>query len=202
MTHKGIWAQYQGLRWWDLDGLGNAIRLKMAEYWTEKQYEYGIGLYIHGEKGTGKTSIATYILKRVLANGTDVFCTSFMDLLKNRKDYGMEQEDKEWYSRILRSVGVLLIDDPGRESSTNINQKSWNTEILDSVIYHRTNMGLATILTTNKAPESNPFGEGVTGSINESLKVVHVVGKDYRLKAMENREIEKRANVRRPVAFE
>lgn len=153
----------------------------------EQMAQKGIGLYLFGSLGSGKTSIGAYILNQVMAYGcschfvtADTFkkeiCYNF-----NKKRYDTGIGEISILDR-YRNVHFLLLDDLGAENP-DVRSK---TEI-ESLIRYRYNNLKPTIITSNldSKKDSNIHLESVYDKplcsiLKESTIALKITGIDWR----------------------
>lgn len=107
----------------------------------------GMGLEFFGKMlGTGKTFMATYVGKELIKQGENVFFTSFREVLSS-----YEKSNREELEARLREASVLILDEvipPWTQA-----QRQFFAEHFETLVRHRTNFNLPTIMTTNIEPE-------------------------------------------------
>ena len=107
----------------------------------------GRGLWLTGDVGTGKTSLAMLISKLALEHGRSVAIYSLPRLLARiRRTYDAdahEQSYLEFFER-LTSVDLLHVDDLGAEKSSD-----WVFEQLYAIVNERYEAERAMVVTTN-----------------------------------------------------
>jgi DNA replication protein DnaC len=112
----------------------------------EANLDKGQGLWLMGEVGTGKTTLAMLVSKTALEQGRSVAIYSLPKLLQEiRRTYDERAEHS--YSELIdamTSVDLLHVDDVGAERSNE-----WVLEQLYSVINTRYEDEKAVVLTTN-----------------------------------------------------
>jgi len=126
---------------------------EVRSYCTEidERLSSGRGLWIMGDVGTGKTSLAMLVSKTALEAGRSVAIYSVPRLLARiRRTYDAEAGEQsylEFFDR-LTSVDLLHLDDLGAEKSSD-----WVLEQLYAIINERYESARAVVLTTNLNPQ-------------------------------------------------
>jgi DNA replication protein DnaC len=111
--------------------------------------EEGRGLWIVGDVGIGKTTLAMIVSKAALAGGHSVAIYSLPRLLNLIQDeIGTDNSLLELLDR-LSQVDLLHIDDLGAQYTT-----PWRLEQLYSIVDARYQAGRAIVATTNLTPEA------------------------------------------------
>jgi DNA replication protein DnaC len=111
--------------------------------------EEGRGLWIVGDVGIGKTTLAMIVSKAALTAGRSVAIYSLPRLLNLIQDeIGTDNSLLELLDR-LSSVDLLHIDDLGAQYTT-----PWRLEQLYSIVDARYQGGRAIVATTNLTPEA------------------------------------------------
>jgi DNA replication protein DnaC len=114
----------------------------------EENIDAGRGLWIQGDVGTGKTTLAMLVSKTALDAGRSVAIYSLPRLLNLlRESMGSEGGLLELLDR-LAAVDLLHIDDLGAE-----NQTDWVLEQLYSIVNARYEAERAIVATTNLMPD-------------------------------------------------
>jgi DNA replication protein DnaC len=114
----------------------------------EENLDRGRGLWIQGDVGTGKTTLAMLISKAALAAGRSVAIYSLPRLLNLLRESMDSQEGKLDYLDRLTAVDLLHIDDLGAENRTD-----WVLEQLYSIVNARYEAERAIVATTNLMPD-------------------------------------------------
>jgi len=113
----------------------------------DRRLAEGRGLWIFGDTGTGKTTLAMLISKAALESGKSVAIYSLPKLLARiRKTYDSEPGGDSYLSLFdkLTSVDLLHIDDLGAEKRSD-----WVLEQLYSLINERYETERSVVITTN-----------------------------------------------------
>lgn len=144
--------------------------------WTSDD---GQGLFIHGEYGTGKTSLAVCVLKahieRYCVAGNFVTVPALLDEI--RATYRDDSDGESALMSRVTSTSLLVLDDIGAERPTE-----WVVEKLFTVINYRHDHLLPTVFTSNLSiPQlAERLGERTTWRIVEMSEVIHLKGPNLR----------------------
>jgi DNA replication protein DnaC len=114
----------------------------------EENLDSGRGLWIQGDVGTGKTTLAMLISKGALDAGRSVAIYSLPRLLNLLRESMVSQEGKLDFMDRLTAVDLLHIDDLGAEHQTD-----WVLEQLYSIVNARYEAERAIVATTNLMPD-------------------------------------------------
>jgi DNA replication protein DnaC len=114
----------------------------------EENLDSGRGLWIQGDVGTGKTTLAMLISKGALDAGRSVAIYSLPRLLNLLRESMDSQEGKLDFMDRLTAVDLLHIDDLGAEHQTD-----WVLEQLYSIVNARYEAERAIVATTNLMPD-------------------------------------------------
>lgn len=112
----------------------------------DKRIGAGRGLWLEGDTGTGKTTLAMLVSKSAIEAGHTVAIYSMPKLLAEiRATFDSDSDDS--YSALLKrltNVDLLQLDDVGAEQQTE-----WVLEQLYSIVNERYEDGKAIVITTN-----------------------------------------------------
>jgi DNA replication protein DnaC len=183
-SYNGVALAHQRISWRDLRPSETDERI-LLEYVVNLDHALrsGMGLYLFGKYGTGKTSVGVLILKEALAQGYPGHFTSFMDLKDTyTQSYSGGEEDREWYRKKIRETQLLVIDDPGKQSADSQKGFEYSRTVLDDVLRHRMADDLPTIITSNLP--LGEFGEGygdrLRSLVTEKMLFHEMSGTDFR----------------------
>ncbi len=111
-------------------------------------YDSGIGIYIWGEPGTGKTH-AMYALANELAydGKHTVYFTSILDILNGMKKNFSDMAEQENIKERTKEADFLFLDDIGAEQLKD--DSDWYKSIIYEVIDYRYRQNLTTIFSSN-----------------------------------------------------
>jgi DNA replication protein DnaC len=187
----------------------------MAEYaanctdWANR----GLGLFLHGLWGSGKTLVSTLILKAFLAAGVEGHWITFNEMLSMHTSSWRDQEAKEWFETRVRNAQVLVIDDIGKETSFaprdedgNVMGSNWGSLVsraLDSLFRARVQNGMVTIITANMHPEQVAANyTAALGSLaTEACLPYEFPAQDVRQLYVERVKAEAKLGLTRPFTF-
>ena len=114
----------------------------------ERNLDRGRGLWIHGDVGTGKTTLAMLVSKAALDAGRSVAIYSLPRLLSILRESMDSPGGKLDLMDRLAAVDLLHVDDLGAE-----NQTEWVLEQLYSIVNARYEAERAIVATTNLMPD-------------------------------------------------
>lgn len=150
-------------------------------------YENGIGLYIEGTNGTGKTHLAASIALQLIQSGVPVVCKTSIEILDDIKKAFDDNKTNEFeVLNVYKSVDLLIIDDLGKEQCTD-----WSMSTIYSIMNDRYEDMKPTIITTNYNEDALIRNLTPKGSDNEKIvaiisrlrevsTVITMVWEDYR----------------------
>lgn len=104
------------------------------------------GLFLHGEKGTGKTKLAAIIANERAGAGKPVLFASVPDLMADIRASFASGGTSERVQAV-KETPFLVLDDLGAEKMTE-----WVGEQLFCIVNHRYNEQLPTVVTSNYSP--------------------------------------------------
>jgi DNA replication protein DnaC len=114
----------------------------------ESNLDAGRGLWLVGDVGTGKTTLAMLVSKAALETGRSVAIYSLPRLLNLIRETIDSEAGKLDFLDRLAAVDLLQIDDLGAESKTD-----WVLEQLYSIVNARYESERAIVATTNLMPD-------------------------------------------------
>jgi DNA replication protein DnaC len=146
----------------------------------EERLRAGRGLWLFGDTGTGKTSLAMLISKAALEAGKTVAIYSLPKLLARiRRTYDSEPGGDSYISFFerLTSVDLLHIDDLGAEKRSD-----WVLEQLYALINERYEAERSVLITTNLPhPElEEQIGSRTVSRLTQICDEIEVRGEDRR----------------------
>lgn len=154
----------------------------------------GIGIYLFGNKGTGKSRLTACMANELMNNYYSVLYTNFSEISKYiRCSFGKIGETEYEFLERLSSIDFLFIDDFGTELVTKNDQDMWLQEKVFEVINKRYNNNKPIIFTSNyslrQLVEERGVADKTIDRINEMCEIMKLEGTSYRRKIKEEREV-------------
>jgi DNA replication protein DnaC len=152
----------------------------------DRRLAEGRGLWIFGDTGTGKTTLAMLISKAALEAGKSVAIYSLPKLLARiRKTYDSEPGGDSYLSLFdkLTSVDLLHIDDLGAEKRSD-----WVLEQLYALVNERYETERSVVITTNLGHEEleEQIGSRTVSRLTQICDEVPLFGSDRRYGSFPN----------------
>ena len=145
----------------------------------------GIGIYLFGTNGTGKTRLTACMGNELMNNGYTVLYTNFTEIARK-----MLKSDN--FINQLSSVNFLFIDDFGTEKVVKGNEDIWLQEKVFEVINKRYIDRKPIIFTSNyslkELIEDRGIAKRSVDRIMEMCEVIKLEGQSYRLTATKQRK--------------
>jgi DNA replication protein DnaC len=143
----------------------------------------GRGLWLEGDVGTGKTTLAMLVSKKAIEAGHSVAIYSLPKLLSRiRRTYDGDAGELSYleFIRRLTSVDLLHIDDLGAEKSSD-----WVLEQLYAIVDERYGTNQSIVVTTNlEFPQlEEQIGERTVSRLAEMCEKLPLHGADHRYAA-------------------
>ena len=124
---------------------------KFCERWEQVRAK-GVGIYLYGDIGTGKTLLTACIGNRLLEKGVAVLFTSFLEIARALKDKYSRNESELSFMKNLEQVDLLILDDIGTEVIVkSTKEKSWLQEKIYEIINARYVQKKSTIFSSNES---------------------------------------------------
>lgn len=170
------------------------VRCKRYCEVADKVLDKGIGIYLFGNKGTGKSRLTACMANELIHNYYTVLYTNFSEISKYIRNTFNKTNDSEYeFLERLTNVDFLFIDDFGTELVTKNDQDLWLQEKVFEVINKRYNNNKPIIFTSNyslrELIEERGVADKTIDRINEICEVMKLEGSSYRRKVKEEREI-------------
>jgi DNA replication protein DnaC len=199
---SGIGATFQRLTWDDYEGEPNPLTIALDYLENHESYvSRGLGLIFLGRFGTGKTMIATLLLKELILLGYPCYGTTFSSMISMFTSGWKSIEDQRFFQKKLKQSHVLLLDDLGKEFRTKTNLAE---SVFDDILRSRVQNGFPTFITSNMTPAEleQGYGSAVLSLLREA-SISHVfaaTSRDFREKAFARNVREIRAGEIRPIS--
>ena len=202
LLNAGLDLRYQRLGWSDAVGVEHGVTKTIMDY-AEHAQAYatsGVGLVLIGRRGTGKTMISALLLKELMSRGFTGYFSTFQGLLDlYTAGWGKNTADERlWYDRKIKNVGVLVVDDMGREHDGRLPVAE---AAFDDVLRARVAADRPTIITSNRGLQElgELYSLNAMSLLDECTLAVEFTGEDYRPTQRGLRLDEARQGLTRPL---
>lgn len=203
----GIGDTYQRYSWHNVRGVPDAIIAEVLSYLEnlEAFISSGVGLLMWSEEtGTGKSLLANLVLKEALAQGHTGYFTSFTEMIDHHTASWSDSDHKAWFANRIQNVGVLVIDEIGKENPGRANIVD---ELLDRVIRARVAHGRPTFIPTNLNPANTSnigkdfsrYQAGLLDLLSERNLIIEMTGPGYRRQMASSLVNDVKQGIRYPV---
>ncbi len=163
---------------------------------ADKVLADGLGIYLYGDKGTGKTHLTACMANDLIRQRKQVLFTNFAEISKMiRGTFGKVSESEEAYIKQLANIDFLFIDDLGTERVQAANGGDlWLQEKIFDVLNMRYNNRKPTIFTSNYSlpeliSERGIYDKTVDRIVEMSSAILKIEGESYRMKARTAKEL-------------
>lgn len=162
--------------------------LQMVSNYLKKWREYlseGIGVYLYGANGTGKSHLMNCAFKHIISEGGTVRVFSMDEIVDKFTASWYSDEEKRDLDHILRNVAFLGIDEFGKNIGADgkpMYLPDFVKRIMESIIRYRVQMNKPIWIASNTEPKfvKEVFSEDIASLLNEAVVLVQVCGSDYR----------------------
>jgi DNA replication protein DnaC len=197
----GIPLNYQRLGWDDVKAVPQHVVDQVMAYAVEaaRAIATGRNLVLWSKSpGTGKTLLLALLAKFLMANGWQVHFSQFNEIIDLFTSSWRDQAEKEQWTRRVRNVDVLAIDDWGKENKGRIEMVE---SMVDQIVRSRVGDAAPTIFTTNLTPQEIQEGYGAYAMslLTEAADFIEVTGADYRPQRRELSRQEAELGLARPI---
>lgn len=185
----GIGLTYQRLDWDDYAGPTPVLDGVMKYLDKREQFlKRGLGMFLFGSYGTGKTMLANLVLKELVKDGLTCWATTFSQTVEMFTAGWSDKADKNYFQQKFINSQVLLLDDVGKElRGTRI---ALAETTFDAILRQRVQAGRATFITTNmdSTDLEDGYGAAILSLVREKSLDLEFNGNDFRTTA-NSREI-------------
>lgn len=148
----------------------------------DNSFKYNKGLFLYGSNGTGKTSIASIIIKEAYKHRYTAKRMTWVDYMTlytrawgcNNFELKMHTED---VIKDIKDREFLVLEEIGKEQDNKLAMT-----LLEDLLRHREDKGFPTIICTNLAPKSvvERYGASIESLIKGNMTPIKLVGRDNR----------------------
>lgn len=152
---------------------------------SRPMYRDGLGLYLWGSNGTGKTHLMSCSFMELISKGYKVRLFSMDEIVDKFTSSWYSDKDKHELNNILRNIDFLGIDEFGKNVDKDGNPvylPDLVKRVMESVIRFRVQMNKPIWITSNTDPKyvNEVFSEDVASLLNEAVVPICVRGADFR----------------------
>lgn len=145
----------------------------------------GIGLFLWGANGTGKTHLAMCSAMMLIGSNYKVRVFSIDEVVDKFTSSWYSDDEKKELNDMLRNTDFLFIDEFGKNVDDEGKAKylpDLVKRVMESVIRYRVQMHKPIWFTSNTDPAfvKEVFSEDIASLLNEAVVPVCVRGEDYR----------------------
>jgi len=181
-----------GKKWHNLkigDFTNDEKALKKVENYLHKIKEAekdGIGLYLYGSNGTGKSMLLNTLFMELIKRKRTVFVLSIDELVSKVTSSWYSKEEEESLIN-FRKVDFFGIDEFGKNLDKDGNPRvipDLVKRIVESTIRYRVQMNKPICISSNTdvAYVGKVFSEDIASLLNEAVLPIRVTGEDFRKK--------------------
>lgn len=156
---------------------------------ADKVLAGGLGIYMYGDKGTGKTHLTACMANDLIKQRKQVLFTNFAEISKViRGTFGKASGSEEAYTKQFANIDFLFIDDLGTERVQAANGgELWLQEKIFDILNMRYNNKKPTIFTSNHSipeliTERGIMDKTVDRIVEMSSAILKIEGDSYRMK--------------------
>ena len=145
----------------------------------------GLGLYLWGSNGTGKSHLMNTSFKELIDKGHKVRVYSMDEIVDKFTSSWYSDEDKKELDNVLRNIDFLGIDEFGKNVDKDGNPiylPDLVKRVMESVIRFRVQMNRPIWFASNTDPKyvKNVFSEDIASLLREAVVPICVRGDDFR----------------------
>lgn len=176
----GILEKWHDKRLEDFTNCAAALKVvKSATRRMEEMYADGVGLFLWGANGTGKTHLMNCAFKAFAEKGAKVHIITLSTLITMFTTSWYETEERHALRRILSECHFLGIEEIGKEFKSSTDLAS---VVLDSIVKYRVQRKKPIWATSNLRPDqvTSVYTEDIASMLKECMIPVQVTGEDMR----------------------
>lgn len=196
LSMRGVPKHLHKISLQDLSSFDNPDRQKVVDYIKDyiknipTNFENNNGIFLYGSNGTGKSFIASLIVKYAyLFRYTSKRCTLMEYTNEYTRMWGckvLEEKEalEELFYRNFKAVEFLCLEELGKEIDTK-----FTVSIIEDLLRYREEKGLVTIICTNLTPKMIPekYGNSIYSLVVGNFTPIKLVGDDLRAEAFKER---------------
>lgn len=151
----------------------------------KEAFSQGLGLYLWGSNGTGKTHLMNCAFKELIKKGCKVRIYSMDEIVDKFTSSWYSDEDKKELNTVLRNIDFLGIDEFGKnidEHGKPVYLPDLVKRVMESMIRFRVQMNKPIWFASNTDPKyvKTVFSEDIASLLREAVIPICVRGEDFR----------------------
>ena len=157
---------------------------------SEEVLKQGYGIYIFGDKGTGKTHLTACMVNELIRKNNTVLFTNFFEISKIiRNSFNKYNSSSELdFINTIANIDFLFIDDIGSEVLRRNDEDTWLQGIVFDVINKRYNNKKPTVFTSNNSLQELVSKRGIMNKTVDRIAemsnaIIKIEGSSYRIEA-------------------
>ena len=145
----------------------------------------GLGVYLYGANGTGKSHLMNCSFKQLIEKGHKVRIYSMDEIVDKFTSSWYSDEDKKDLDNVLRNIDFLGIDEFGKivdKDGNPVYLPELVKRVMESVVRFRVQMNKPIWFASNTDPKfvKDVFSEDIASLLNEAVVAICVRGGDFR----------------------
>lgn len=145
----------------------------------------GLGVYLYGANGTGKSHLMNCSFKQLIEKGHKVRIYSMDEIVDKFTSSWYSDEDKKDLDNVLRNIDFLGIDEFGKNVDKDgkpVYLPELVKRVMESVVRFRVQMNKPIWFSSNTDPKfvKDVFSEDIASLLNEAVVAICVRGGDFR----------------------
>jgi DNA replication protein DnaC len=189
-----MWRSNIPLKYWENE-ISDLTDSRVSESLTkyvekmDQAINNGVGLYMYGTQGTGKTLSACLVLKEAIRHGYRVYFTMLTEVFEKYCDGRYDKEARSAFQYSILDADFLVVDDIDKGYTSD--KSTFIDSAYDYVFRTRANKNLPIIITSNmkrdkfSSQENLAFGKSLLSIFDEHLVDVLIEGRDRRKEIQE-----------------
>lgn len=190
LSRRGVPKRFHDLTVDDLKDFGVETRKPIIKFvknyinnLDEKFYK-GEGILLYGSNGTGKSTIASVLVKQAYICRYTSRRVTFVDYIErytkawNCKDYDEKVSLQRELIEQYKGIEFLVLEEIGKELDTKL-----AVTVLEDLLRYREDCGLPTIICTNMTPQNikEKYGASIWSLLKGNVNSLKLVGEDRRV---------------------
>ena len=145
----------------------------------------GLGVYLYGANGTGKSHLMNCSFKQLIEKGHKVRIYSMDEIVDKFTSSWYSDEEKKDLDNVLRNIDFLGIDEFGKNVDKDgkpVYLPELVKRVMESVVRFRVQMNKPIWFASNTDPKfvKDVFSEDIASLLNEAVVAICVRGGDFR----------------------